>query len=78
MSKADSKRSTVYFDPELHKAIRLKAMRTHRPISDIVNEAVRQFLHEDSGDLAVFEERGAELLMSHEALLKNLKAHDKL
>ena len=36
-----SKRSTVYFDPQLHAALRLKAAHTHRSVSDIVNEAVR-------------------------------------
>ena len=33
-------RSTVYFDPQVHKALHLKAARENRSISDIVNEAV--------------------------------------
>lgn len=73
-----SKRSTVYFEPELHKAIRLKAAHTHRSLSDIVNDAVRLALREDQEDLAVFDERGNEAEMSYEALLKDLKAHGKL
>lgn len=54
-----SKRSTVYFDPQLHAALRLKAAHTNRSLSDIVNEAVRAALAEDQEDLAAFEERVA-------------------
>jgi hypothetical protein len=73
-----SKRATVYFEPELHRAIRLKAAHTHRSISDIVNDAVRQSLREDQEDLVAFEDRVAEPVISYEALLKDLKAHDKI
>ncbi|MEW5952181.1 MAG: CopG family transcriptional regulator [Bacillota bacterium] len=77
MSKA-TKRSTVYFEPEIHNALRLKAASTHRSVSDLVNEAVRHALREDQEDLAAFEERVAEPTISYEALLENLKAHGKL
>ena len=73
-----SKRSTVYFDPELHKALRLKAAGTERSISDLVNEAVRQALGEDQEDLAALEERAAEPTITYEALLDDLKAHGKI
>ena len=73
-----SKRSTVYFEPEVHKALRLKAASTHRSVSDLVNEAVRQALQEDQEDLAAFEERAAEPTMTYEELLNDLKAHGKL
>ncbi len=73
-----SKRSTVYFDPELHKALRLKAADTECSISDLVNEAVRQALGEDQEDLAAFEERAAEPTITYEALLDDLKARGKI
>lgn len=73
-----AKRATVYFDPDLHKAIRIKAADTHRTVSEIVNDAVRASLREDQEDLAAFEERVAEPVISYEALLKDLKAHGKL
>lgn len=73
-----SKRSTIYFKPEVHKALRLKAASTHRSVSDLVNEAVRQALQEDQEDLAAFEERAAELTITYEELLNDLKAHGKL
>ena len=71
-------RATIYFEPEIHKAIRLKAADTHRTLSDIVNEAVRAALREDQEDLAAFDDRVAEPIISYEALLKDLKANGKL
>lgn len=73
-----SKRSTIYFEPELHRALRLKAASTSRSVSEIVNEALRHSLREDQEDLAAIEDRVAEPTMSYEALLKDLKAHGKL
>lgn len=72
------KRSTVYFEPEIHKALRLKAASTDRSISDLVNEAVRQVLSEDQEDLAAISKRVAEPTMTYQALLDDLKANGKL
>ncbi|HEX9628006.1 MAG TPA: hypothetical protein VGA00_13790 [Acidiferrobacterales bacterium] len=76
--KESSKRSTIYFEPDIHRALRLKAASTHRSLSDLVNEAVRRTLREDQEDLAAFEQRVAEPTISYEALLDDLKAHGKL
>ena len=73
-----SKRSTIYFDPELHRALRLKAAVSHRSVSEIVNEALRQALREDQEDLAALDERAGERTLSYEELLDDLKAHGKL
>ncbi len=73
-----AKRATVYFESDLHKAVRLKAAHTHRTVSDIVNDAVRMSLREDQEDLAAFDDRRKESNMSYEALLKDLKKHGKL
>ena len=73
-----AKRATVYFEPEIHQALRLKSATTHATISELVNEAVREALREDEEDLAAFEERAGERTISYEALLKDLKAHGKL
>lgn len=61
-------RSTIYFDPELHKALRLKAASTHRSVSELVNEAVRELLVEDREDLLAFEQRVAEPTIPYEAM----------
>jgi len=71
-------RSTIYFEPELHRALRLKAAHTQSSLSHLVNEAVRQALQEDQEDLAAFDERVREPLISYEELLKDLKKHGKI
>jgi histidinol dehydrogenase len=76
--KAAVKRSTVHFDSDLHRALRVKAAHSQRTLSDIVNDAVRRALQEDAEDLAAFEERGREKELSYDALLKALKAHGKI
>jgi len=73
-----TKRSTIYFDPKLHAALRLKSVHSNRSLSDLVNDAVRAALAEDQEDLAAFEHRLAEPVMSYEELLNDLKAHDKI
>jgi hypothetical protein len=72
------RRSTVYFDPQLHQALRIKATHTRRTLSALVNEAVRTALREDQEDLSAFEERSGEPLMTYEELLKDLKKHGKI
>ena len=71
-------RTTIYLNPELHKALRLKSMETSRSISDIVNNAIRLALAEDAEDLATFEERAKEPTISFEDALKELKRDGKI
>lgn len=73
-----SKRSTVYFDPSIHQALRLKAAATHLSLSEIVNEAVRLLMREDHEDLVAVAKRAKEPEISYEALLNDLKKHDKI
>ena len=73
-----AKRSTVYFSPDLHRALRIKAADTQRTVSDLVNDAVRMALREDQEDLAAFVERQAEPVMTYEELLRDLKACGKI
>ena len=73
-----TKRATVYLDPVIHKALKLKAIETSRSISDLVNEAVREALAEDAEDLAAFEERANEPLLSYDAMVKRLKRDGRI
>jgi hypothetical protein len=73
-----AKRATVYFDPDLHKALRLKSAETERPVSDLVNEAVRLLLTEDAEDLAALAERKGEPTISFEEFARDLEARGKL
>lgn len=73
-----TKRSTIYLDTEIHKAVRLKSAITNRSISDIVNESLRESMREDQEDLAAFEERDGEINVSYEEFLAKLKADGKI
>lgn len=72
------RRSTIYFEPEIHNALRVKAASTNRSVSELVNEAVKNALREDQEDLAAFDERVNEPTISYESLLERLKANGKL
>jgi len=72
------KRATVYFEPEIHRALRLKAAATDRSISDMVNDAVKLALAEDAEDLAAFEERAREKSVDFEAVVKSLRRRGKI
>jgi plasmid stability protein len=72
------RRSTVYFRPGLHRALRIKAAETNRSLSDLVNDAVQSALREDQEDLSAFDERAKEPTLTYEQLLKDLKAHGKI
>ena len=73
-----TKRATIYLDPRLHRAIRLKSVETARSVSDLVNDALRDELAEDANDLAVFDERKNEPTLSFEAFVKELRRHGKI
>ena len=75
---APAKRATIYLDPVLHKALKLKAVETSRSISDLVNQAVREALAEDAEDLAAFEERAKEPLLSYDEMVKRLKKDGRI
>jgi hypothetical protein len=76
--KTAQKRATVYFDPELHRALRLKALETERSVSDLVNDAVRVQLAEDLEDLEAFSTRVAEPNLAFEDVVKDLRQRGKL
>ncbi len=78
MSEAAPKRATVYFDPFLHRALRMKAAETDRSISELVNEAVRAALAEDASDIEAFEVRENEPDYAFEDVVKDLKRRGKI
>jgi plasmid stability protein len=67
------KRATVYFEPEIHKALRLRAAANDRSISDIVNEAVRVSLAEDAADLSAIDTRKRERSESFDSFVQSMK-----
>ncbi|MFZ0483239.1 MAG: CopG family transcriptional regulator [Desulfobacterales bacterium] len=75
---AQTKRATIYFDSDLHKALRLKAVETSRSVSDLVNEAVKKALAEDAEDLIAFDEKANEPLISYDEMVKRLKKDGRI
>ena len=75
---ADARRSTIYLEPELHRALRLKAAATECSISELVNDAVRAALAEDAEDLQAIEDAEGQPLMALEDFVGYLKASGKL
>lgn len=74
---ATLKRSAIYFDPDLHRALRLKAAATDLSISEVVNDAVRQTLSEDAPDLEAFEKRRREPALDFEDVVLRLRRSGK-
>lgn len=68
----------MYLDPELHKALKLKAVETSRSVSDLVNDAIRGALAEDAEDIAASEERVAEPLIGYDEMVKRLKKDGRI
>lgn len=78
MSETPQKRATVYFEPHLHRALKLKAAETDSSVSELVNDAIKEAFAEDAEDLAAFENRADESDFKFEDLLKDLKQRGKI
>ena len=74
----DPKRATIYFESDLHKALRLKSAVSERSISEMVNDAVRVALAEDADDLSAFDARADEPTIDFDDFVKNMKRSGKL
>ena len=68
-----NKRTTIYLDPELHKALRLKAANNSKSVTELINDAVRLSLMEDAEDMADILVREKEPLISYDEMVKRLK-----
>lgn len=75
---AEPKRATVYFEPEIHRALRMKSAATDRTISEVVNEAVKLSLAEDAEDLAAFDSRAKEQSFDFGKVVKALRRRGKI
>lgn len=66
------RRSTIYLEPNLHKALKLKAAESDRSVSDLVNESVRLSLKEDAIDLEAIRKRKREPRRSLESFIQEI------
>jgi len=78
MTTTLTKRATVYLEPDLHRALRLKSVETSRSVSDLLNDAIRDELAEDAEDLDVFDARKNEPTVAFEDFVKELRRHGKI
>ena len=72
------KRATVYFESDVHRALRLKAAALDRSISDMVNDAVKASLAEDAEDLASFSDRRKDKSVSFDSFVQGLKRRGRI
>jgi plasmid stability protein len=75
---SQSKRTTIYLEPDLHRALRLKAATVSKSVSSLVNDAVREALAEDAEDIAAFDKRAAEPVISYDEIIKRLKEDGRI
>ncbi len=73
-----SKKATIYLDPDIHRALKIKAAATCSSISELINDAICHEFAMDEEDLRTFEERVGEPTVSFEKVLKDLKANGKV
>jgi hypothetical protein len=73
-----AKRATVYLEPDLHKALRLKAVETSTSVSELINNAVREAMAEDAEDFSAFEERVGEPLIGYDEMVKRLRKDGRI
>jgi hypothetical protein len=70
---AGDTRMTVYLQPKIYRALKIKSATTDRSVSDLVNAAVIEALREDAVDLEAFEKRSKESVRPFDQILKDLK-----
>ena len=75
---SQSKRATVYFDRDLHRALSRKAEATDRTTSSVAGEAGRLALAEDAEDLKAFQSCTQEPDLDFDNVVRSLTRRGKL
>lgn len=70
---AGETRTTIYFQPRVYRALKVKAATSDRSLSELVNAAVLATLREDALDFEAFETRRKEPVRPFEKVLEDLK-----
>ena len=76
--KAMSKRTTIYIDPQIHRALRIKSAEMDSSISELIEKAIKISLAEDAIDLAAYAERKHEPRLSFEEVVKKLRKNGQI
>jgi len=70
---AGETRMTVYLQPKIYRALKVKSATTDRSVSEIINAAVIEALREDAVDLEAFDKRSKESTRPFDQILKDLR-----
>ena len=70
---AGATRTTIYLQPRVYRALKIKAATSDRSLSALVNAAVIATLREDALDLEAFRKRRKEPTRPFEKVLEDLK-----
>jgi plasmid stability protein len=73
-----AKRATVYFDGDIHQALRLKAAASGQSMSELVNRAVSLTLLEDAEDISAHRARALEESLDFADVVVSLQQRGKL
>jgi hypothetical protein len=73
-----NKRATIYFDPDIHKVLKMKSVEASKSMSELIDEAIRHELAEDEEDIIAFKNRANESTISFEKVLNELKINGKI
>ena len=73
-----TKRATIYFDPQIHKTLKMKSVEVSKSLSELINDIILKELIEDKEDLASFADRTSEPTITYETMLKELKVDGKI
>ena len=77
-SMATSHRSTIYFESDVLRALKIKSATTDTSVSSIVNDALRKVFAQEVNDLAVVRARRGERPVSFESVVKAMKKSGKI
>ena len=46
-----TKRATIYFDPQIHRTLKMKSVEVSKSLSELINDIIRKEFLEDEADL---------------------------
>ncbi len=73
-----TKRATIYFDPLIHKTLKMKSVEVSKSLSELINDIIRREFLEDKSDLNAFTDRISEPTVTYESMLQKLKLDGKI
>ncbi len=73
-----TKRATVYFDPDIHKTLKVRAAETSSSVSEIIDKLLRDEFLADQEDLKIYRQRISEPTITYERLISELKKDGKI